>query len=399
MRGFSPNLYLAALGPLTELLGILVVVGIFALLRSQADRRPHFRSWELSFVFFAVSLTAGLFYERFVDPESVFYPASPVTTKLAALAFLVFRLLTMAMLIAGVQQLVRGEVARWLVGAAVALGILLAVVAETQTTPLAPFRLFHGPFGTVATAYCAWLLARLPRSRRSGGTRMLALAFTALAFLSATLALFYVAQRLSPDATANPWLVRYDRYGFYSDLVIRLALAWAMVRVLTEDGRREDGDTRAYVKLLQDRERLGDLFDPGSRLLARRAFDALIGLDMARASFGSVACIHVTNAKRVTADVSPRAAEALVAHLAGVVSSAVRTNDRVYRWSDDELLVVLPRAVPGAARERVEQIVARAAAIPLTPGKDPVRAAVAVAVRAYNGGEELPAAAAAAVAE
>src|SRR5581483_1646392 len=272
MHGFSPNLYLAALGPLTELFGILVVVGIFALLRSQAERRPYFRSWELAYVFFAVSLTAGLLYERFVDPDSVFYPASPVTTKLAALAFLVFRLLTLAMLIAGVQQLVRGEVARWLTTAAVILGIVLAVVAETRSTPLAPFRLFHGPFGAAAAGYCAWLVARLPQSRRSGGTRLLALAFAALAFLSASLALFYAAQRVSPDLTSNPWLVRYDRYGFYSDLVLRLVLAWAMVRVLVDDGRREDADTRAYLKLLQDRERLGDLFDPGSRLLARRAF-------------------------------------------------------------------------------------------------------------------------------
>lgn len=399
MGGFSPNLYLAALGPLTELLGILVVIGIFALLRSQADRRPYFRSWELAYVFFAVSLTAGLFYERFVNPDSVFYPASPVTTKLAAAAFLVFRLLTMAMLIAGVQQLARGEVAKWLVGAATALGVLLAVVAETQTTPLAPFRLFHGPFGAAATAYCAWLVVRLPRSRQGGGTRMLALAFAALAFLSATLALFYVAQRVSPGLTSNPWLVRYDRYGFYSDLVVRLGLGWAMVRVLVEDGRREDDDTRAYLKLLQDRDRLGDLFDSGSRLLARRAFDALIGLDFARASFGSVACIHVTNVKRLAAEVSRHAADALVAHLAGVISSSVRTHDRVYRWSDDRLLVVLPRTVPSVARARVEQVVARAAAIPLAPGKDLVRAAVAVAVRPYNGGEGLPAAAAAAVAE
>lgn len=399
MRGFSPNLYLAALGPLTELFGILVIVGIFALLRSQADRRPYFRSWELSYVFFAVSLTAGLFYERFVDPDSVFYPASPVTTKLTALAFLVFRLLAMAMLIGGVQQLVRGEVAKWLTGAAVVLGIVLAVIAETRATPLAPFRLFHGPFGAAAAGYCAWLLVRLPRSRQSGGTRMLALSFIGLAFLSATLALFYIAQRVSPDLTSNPWLVRYDRYGFYSDLVLRLALAWAMVRVVIEDGRREVDDTEAYLKLLQDRERLGDLFDPGSRLLARRAFDALIGLDMARASFGSVVCIHVTNARRVASEISERAAEALVANLAGVVSSAVRTHDRVYRWSSDELLVVLPRAVPAVARERVEQIVARAAAVPLVAGKDPVRAVVSIAVRPYTGGEDLAAAAAAAVAE
>lgn len=399
MSSFSPNLYLASLGPLTELFGVLVIAGIFALLRGQAERRPYFRSWELSFVFFAVSLTGGLFYERFVSPDSVFYPASPVTTKLTALTFLVFRLLAVAVLIAGIQRLVRGVTARWLPAAAAVLGVVLAVIAETQATPLAPFRLLHGPVEALAAAYGAWLTGRLPRSRRSGGTRMLALVLTGLTLLSASLALFYAVQRMSPDLTANPWLVRYDRYGFYTDLAIRLALAWAMVRVLVEDGRREDDDTRAYLKLLQDREQLGDLFDARSRLLARRAFDALIGLDFARASFGSVACVHVTNATRLATEVGQQAADALMAHLAGVVGSAVRTHDRVYRWSDDELLVVLPRAVPAAARERVEQMVGRAAALPVASGRDPVRATVAVSVRAFRGGEDLAAAAAAAVAE
>ncbi|MCX5754749.1 MAG: hypothetical protein NTX19_01315 [Gemmatimonadetes bacterium] len=69
----SPNLYLAALGPMSELLGLVVIVAVFALLRAQADRRTYFRTWEMSWVFFAVALTSGLFYERFIDPESVFF--------------------------------------------------------------------------------------------------------------------------------------------------------------------------------------------------------------------------------------------------------------------------------------------------------------------------------------
>ena len=71
MSGFSPYLYLAALGPLTELLSVVLIVAAFALLRSQADRRPYFRSWEVSWTFLTVSLVAGLLYERYVDPDSV----------------------------------------------------------------------------------------------------------------------------------------------------------------------------------------------------------------------------------------------------------------------------------------------------------------------------------------
>lgn len=87
----SPNLYLAALGPMSELLGLVVIVAVFALLRAQADRRTYFRTWEMSWVFFAVALTSGLFYERFIDPESVFFPAGAAKTFLAAAMHVGFR--------------------------------------------------------------------------------------------------------------------------------------------------------------------------------------------------------------------------------------------------------------------------------------------------------------------
>jgi GGDEF domain-containing protein len=399
VNGLAPHQYLAALGPLTELLGIVVIVGVFALLRSQADRRPYFRAWESSFVFFAVSLTAGLFYERFVDPESVFYPVSPVTSKLTALAFLLFRLLAMATLIGGVQLYVRGSVSRWLTRVAIPIAIVLAIIADTEKTALAPLRLLHGPFGAATAAYAAWLIARMPRSRRSHGTMLLQVSLLLLGALSAALALFYAAQRMDPTLTTNPWLVRFARYGFYSDLLLRLAVAGAMVRLLIEDGRREADDNRAHLKLLQDREKLGDLYDAQARLLGRRAFDALVGLDFARASFGSVSRLRVVNYQRVASERGQAVADALVAHLAGVLDSSVRSHDRVYRWNVDELLIVLPRAVPATARSRIEALVNRVAPLSVGGTQAPVRAETTVAVRYYRGGEELPIAAAAASAE
>ena len=46
MNGLTLESYLAALGPLAELLCMVAVIGVFLLLRSQADRRPYFRAWE-----------------------------------------------------------------------------------------------------------------------------------------------------------------------------------------------------------------------------------------------------------------------------------------------------------------------------------------------------------------
>ncbi|MDQ8165839.1 MAG: diguanylate cyclase [Gemmatimonadota bacterium] len=394
MSGFSPNLYLAALGPLTELFGVIIVVAVFALLRGQADRRPYFRAWETSWVFLAVSLTAGLFYERFVDPESVFYPANPATTYLTAVAFMGFRFMAVAMVLNGISLYVRGATKKWLAPAGIGVALVLAIVVDTRQTPLAPLALVLGPVTAIAYGFGAWRIVSLPRTRKGFGSRLTAIGLASLAMLGAALATFYLLQRIAPDVTANPWLVRFARYGFYGELIVQLALAWAMIRLLIEDGHHEVDDARAHMKLLHDRDTLGDLYDNASRLLGRRAFDAQLGLGFARASFGTVALMKIANYQRVAAEQSGGVAEALVANLAGVLNSAVRAHDRVYRWSPDELMIVMPRAVPQVARARVEMLAARAAPLTVAGSREPLRADVAVAVQFYEGGDELTRAAA-----
>lgn len=397
MTGFSPNFFLAALGPLAELFGVMAVVAVFALLRSQADRRAYFRTWESSWAFLAVALTVGLFHERFVDPESVFYPAAHLTTRITAIGYLGFRLASVALVIGGVQLYASGARRAWLPFAAIPVALALSFLVDTARVPLAPLAIVHGPVVAVGYAYAAVLLLVLPRSRRSGGTRLVEWAMWLLAALALALTTFYVLQRVAPAVTANPWLVRFARYGFYMDLLLQGLLAWSMVRLLLEDSRRESADARAQLRLMHDREKLGDLYDARLRLLGRRAFETMVGLDFARASFGSVVHMRITNLERVQSAHGPTVAEELLAHIAGVLDSALRLQDRVYRWGPSDLLVVMPRAVPAVARSRVEFIVGRAALLTVSGLGQPLRAEVAVSVHPFTGGEDLAAAAAAAV--
>ena len=403
----SPPLYLAALAPLIELFGLLLVVAVFALMRGQADRRTYFRTWEVSWVLFAVAMTAGIFYERFVDPESVFYPASPALTFGAAALYAGLRAAALGLLVTGTGLFVSGTAPRWLRVAPV-LGLAVAFV-DTRHTPLAPLAVVVGPVAVVAYAVVALAFVRLPASRRSAGTVAVATCAAGLAVLGLLLALFHLLQLGDAAITGQPWVVRFARYGFYSDLLLQLGLAWAMVRLLVEDGRHESDDVRAHLKLLQERDTTPDLYDPPTRLLGRRAFDALVGLDFARASFGSVARVVITNYDTVADEHSPAVAESLLAHLAGVLDSSLREHDRVYRWGWNELLAVMPRAIPGVARARVEFVVNRAASLSTAMSNDQprqgtrptgrlsplssVRAEVAIMVAPYRGGEDLPVAA------
>jgi GGDEF domain-containing protein len=385
----SPNLYLATLGPVSEVFGLLVVIAVFALLRAQADRRAYFTTWEKAWVFLATGLVAGVLYERFIDAESIFYPVAPSTSYITAAVYLGARAAAVAMIVTGVQLFVRGSATPWLMMAAAPAGLVLAWITDTRHTPLAALALLHGPIAAMAFAYASLAFNTLPPSRHSLGTRAASIGFAGLALLGVTLAVFYWLQRAGSPITAAPWAVRYARYGFYSELLLNLFTAWAMVRILVEDGRRENDDARARMRLLQDREHMADMYDTRTMLLSRRAFDGKVGLEFARASFGSVVRVQVTNYGRIAAELSPSVAEALLTHLAGVLDGSVRTHDRVYRWAQDELLVVMPRAIPKVARARVEFTMGRAAPLAAQGVPKGLAAEAAVTVEAYRGGEDL----------
>jgi GGDEF domain-containing protein len=385
----TPNLVVAALGPFAELLGVAVLYALFTLLRSQADRRPYFKAWEESWVMMAVALTAAVIFQRLTDPDSVLYASAPFWPWLFGFAYLAFKLLSLALLVSGARLFLSGSNARLLVKLAVPLGLALSLATDTFNGRLAALGLAHGLFAVAAYAYGASLFAALPGSRRSVGSRLAAFALSALATLWLALVVFYFSARLDASLSGQPWFVRLERYGFYADLLLQLSLAYAMVRLLFEDGEREAVDTRAQLELLQDRQRLPQFYDEPSGLLNRRAFDASVGLDFARASFGSVVRLRLTNLEKTITEQGASVGDTLLKHFAGVLDNAVRAHDRVYRWDNRDFLVVMPRAVPRVANARMQLLLSRAAPLLVAGVREAIRPEVVVAVARFTGGEDL----------
>jgi GGDEF domain-containing protein len=269
---------------------------------------------------------------------------------------------------------------------------VLSLLTDTFNGRLGSLALVHGPIAVAVYAYGAALLSGLPPSRRSSGSRLAALTLAALAVLWTGLVIFHLSARLDAALAAEPWFVRFERYGFYADLLLQFALAYAMVRLLFEDGEREALDTRAQLELLQTLPRMTEFHDAPTGLLNRHAFETSLGLDFARASFGSVVRMRLSNVEREIAAHGSAVGETLLKHFAGVLGSAVREHDWVYRWDRRDFLVVMPRAVPTTARARMQQLVARAAPL-LVAGVDvAIRAEAATAVAPFSGGEDLNAA-------
>lgn len=392
MTPLSSNLIIASLGPFAELIGIAALVALFTLLRGQADRRPYFGAWEESWVMFAVAMTSGVIYQRLTDPSSVLLSNSRATTWLFAAGYLIFTLFALTRLVGGTRIYVNGARNRWLFRAAAVTGLALSIAFDTSATQLGALRLAVSPLAVAAYLYAAFQLALMPRSRRSLGSGLATLTMGALAFAWATLTVFYVAARQHAALSGNPWWVRFERYGFFVDLVLQLTLGYAMVRLLFEDGRRDAADAQAHLNVMHDRSLLADFYDDDTGLLNRKAFDHAVGLDFAMASFGSVARVRVTNYDALQNEHGLTTAEALIGHFAGVLSSGTRSHDWVFRWAPTEFVIVMPRAIPDVAHARMNYLLARAAPFAVAGVNDAVRADAVLSIAPYSGAEDLTAA-------
>lgn len=387
------HILIAGLGPFVEAIGVVAIVALFTLLRGQADRRPYFKAWEEGWVMLAVSMTAGVIYQRLTEPSSVLLSESRATTWLFAATYFGFRLMALALMVHGTRMYAVGDRNRRLVTAAAPVGIALTLFADTFRTQLGGLSLYFGPFVALAAAYAAWQMASLPKSRQSVGSSVALWSLAGVAALWSGLVLFGIGVRTGGAFASNPWFVRFERYGFFLDLIALTGVAYAMVQLLFEDARRDNADAQSHLSVLHDRNRLAEFHDDESGLLNRRAFEEALGLDFAMASFGSVARIRVTNHESLAAEHGQQNADAMLAHFAAVLSSGTRVHDWVFRWNPTDFLVVMPRAVPPVALNRLNFLLARAAPFAISGVRDAVRADTVLAVEPFSGAEDLTAAA------
>ncbi len=392
MNSESSNLIIASLGPFAEVIGVVALVALFTLLRGQADRRPYFKNWEESWVMAAVALTSAVIYQRLTDPASVLLSDSRATTWLFAAGYLAFKFVSLGMLVVGARVYVNGRRDRWFVLAAAPVGVALSLVIETSHTQLGALGLTVSPFAAIAYVFAAQRLATMQRSRRSLGSYVATAILGMLAVVWAALWVFYLSARLQASLSANPWWVRFERYGFFLDLALQLGLGYAMVRLLFEDGRRDAADTQAHLDVMHNRSLLDEFYDEHTGLLNRKAFDHAVGLDFAMASFGSVAHVRLTNIEALTARHGANNVEALIAHFAGVLSSGVRSHDWVFRWGTHTFMVVMPRAVPDVAHARLHYLLTRAAPFAIAGSRDSVRPESLMSIAPFTGAEDLSAA-------
>ncbi|HEX6373811.1 MAG TPA: GGDEF domain-containing protein [Longimicrobium sp.] len=342
---------ISSIGLLTQTGGALLLVGLFvALLRAHPRRQPYFREWTRAWIWLLAALLGVV--AQYALPGLSGDDTAGV--RAANLLYQTGKLLFVVHLLCGTLNYVMGVRPREFLRRAIPIAVGYSVMtAFLPGVLLNGVMLLQAPLVAGPFVLCAWLLLRLPPSRRTLGSQAAGAVFAMIATLWMGYALALVLDGLPALREPAGPLDFLLQYNSYLDLLLQVLLGYGMVVVLLEDVKREADDARAQLSVAHDRLKRVSMYDPLTGALNRRAYEDGVGLEAVGARFGTAMMMDMDNLKQVNDTFGHAAGDELVRRLVETVRGCVRPLDRVYRWGGDEFLVLFPAALPGDVVPRV----------------------------------------------
>jgi diguanylate cyclase (GGDEF)-like protein len=379
------------IGVSTQLGGELLLVLLFMLLRRYVLRRGYFAAWTAAWACGAVAILAVC--ARYgIMPKLVSQPVdeSSLPVRALYLAYQAGKLCSFALFVSGTAMYVTGarvlSTKSWVVVAAlVYAGISLIGAGSSQA--LSQLVVWQAPVAVVSLGACAALLFTLPRSRRTLGSVSAGTGFAVLALLWLVYGVAFGLVATSTPATEASWVRAVVNGNTYFDLLLNIALGFAMVVLLMEDAKREVDDAQAELRVAHDQLRRAALYDPLTDSLNRRAFEQGVGLEMARGTFGTVVIADLDNLKTVNDAFGHAAGDRLLRQCAELLRSTLRPYDKLYRWGGDEFLLVIPSARGADVEQRLSEVLGRAEVLEVGGGE--VKLEVSLGTADYTSAESL----------
>ena len=340
-------------GLLLQLGGSVLLAALFLLLRQHsARRRGYFRVWGDAWIFVSVAILA-LVARRVLLPEFDGRLADAGFIEHVPYFFYVTgKILYVGFLAVGAAAYARGARVRDFLRWAIPGGAAWAALAVLSVERSNMLMLWQGPIVLVALGYAATALFGLPRSRQGLGTRFTAGVLSLMASAWSIYCAAFLLGRRAPELASFAEGVRL--YNTYVDVLLQMLLGYGMVVMLMDDAKREADDAHAELAVAHDQLRRLSLYDSLTDCLNRRAFSEGVGLDAARAAFGTVAMLDMDNLKEVNDTLGHSAGDELLRVLVQVLRGELRPTDRLYRWGGDEFLLVIPGARPDEVGPRLE---------------------------------------------
>jgi diguanylate cyclase (GGDEF)-like protein len=381
------------LGILLQLAGALLLGGLFFVLRVHAARRRYFLMWGSAWFALALGMLALALRYRGVPAFIGTALPDEGTAGVAALyaVYMMAKLAYYALLVAGTERYLRGTPATPFLPVALGLAAAYTVIAVYVAPDLAAIVVWQAPLAVLALGWCAVRLLRLPAPRHGVGTRIATVVTMIMALLWAVY--YFAFGAIGADGVLPGGA--FDvviRYNAYLDLMLHMLLGAGMIVLLMEEAKREVDDAHRQLAVAHDELRRASLYDSVTATLNRRAFAEGVGLEAARAQFGTVMMLDLDDLKSVNDSHGHSAGDALLRHLTDSVRAELRPSDRIYRWGGDEFLLVLPGADAAGAHARLRGVISRAATLRLGADEQEVRLGVSMGSAFFVSIDELSAA-------
>ena len=377
------------IGAVVQLGGCVLLLTLFALLRRHADRRSYFSSWGSAWLALTLAITAIVLRYNIL-PMLVTATQLEERSEEQALHFFYQsgKLIYLVLLAVGTAQYAVGLRSRAWVRVAVAVSVLYAGASVAVSDRITDLVVFQAPLAVTIFVYCALTLLRLPQPRRSLGSRVTGVVFAMMAVLWVIYFVAFGMPRfgITSLSTISTLVVSFKTY---LDVVLQMLLGYAMVLVFMEDAKREVDGAHAELAIAHDQLRRAALYDTLTGALNRRAFAQGVGLEAAKATFGSVAMLDMDNLKFLNDSYGHSAGDEALRYLVSVLREELRPSDRIYRWGGDEFLLVLPGAKPDAVLKRMESILAAAHPLHFRAAREPLRVIASYGAAEFGSGEDL----------
>jgi diguanylate cyclase (GGDEF)-like protein len=384
---------LSAIGVVADLGGALMLIALFLLLRHFVLRREYFSAWANAWMAFAVA-TSALVVRTALDLGGAApgFDDDHVVVRFLYFIHQISKTLGLLFFVRGAVVYVVGSSGRliatralWI--AATAFGIVTTLASNGGLNEMI---LWQSAAAAPSLAFCAACLFRLPHPRRTTGSVATAVCFALLSAVWLVHAVAFWSSFGGLPADLAPRSATFVAFHSYFDLTLNALLGYAMIVLLMEDAKREFDAAQAELRVTHDQLRRAALYDSLTDSLNRHAYAAGVGLDMVRATFGTVVLGDLDNLKEVNDRYGHAAGDQLLRHCADVFRATLRPYDKLYRWGGDEFLLIVPSAHTSDVLDRLASALDAAETVHVGHGSgDEVRLHVSLGAAEYTSSEQL----------
>jgi diguanylate cyclase (GGDEF)-like protein len=373
------------LGLLGQIGITLLLLLLFLLLRRNVSRGSHyFVTWTRAW--FALTGAIVILAVGFVGLPHVLAPEDRAAAwwfPLAYIGYQLGKLFYLLLLLAGTLELAHGTLPRRLVSRGAVAVTVYALLSFVLSGDFNTLVLWQALAFVVTCGYTGWCMLRLPRVRRTlgvavtGGTLLL----TACMWMVYGVT-FYLLVTRGDGIKANHFVGIVASYNSFYDTLLQILLAFGMVLMLQEDGRRELD--LAHHQLLHE-----SLTDSLTGAYNRLAFTRGAFLHAEELTEGAVVMFDLDNLKQTNDGHGHEAGDMLLKYFTTTVRQGLRPLDQLYRWGGDEFLLLMPGAAIEAVTQRLGAIVQDALPLQLDGGSVQVKLEVSFGGADYAGPGEL----------